>query len=240
MKGLARGIADMSTLSPKGQALVRAGQRAYQPTDVDRERLLDQLRSRLGDAALPADMSTVASSAAAASKMWPLISVVVASVGILGGALFYAWPRGKGQDHLQQTQTAPLAATPQLIEPAAAPADEQPTVAVAPPAVDPSALPASSSAPRPKDRLAAEVAILSRATRDLRAGRPADALKALDEYRRRFPKGVLGEEQRAARAQVLCALGRFDEARAKLAELAPQSPLAVRAKQFCNASWARR
>jgi hypothetical protein len=229
----------MSTLSPKGQALVRAGRRAYQPTDVDRERLLDQLRSRLGDAALPADMGTVASSAAAASKVWPLITVVVASVGILGGALFYAWPRGKGQDHLQQAQTAPLAATPQLIEPAAALPDDQSTVAVAPPAVDPSVLPASSPS-HAKDRLAVEVAILSRATRDLRAGRPAGALKALDEYRRRFPKGVLREEHRAARAQALCALGRFDEANAKLAELSPQSPLAVRAKQFCNAIWARR
>ena len=55
MKGLARGIADMSTLSPKGQALVRAAQRAYQPTDADRERLLGALRAQLGDAALPAD-----------------------------------------------------------------------------------------------------------------------------------------------------------------------------------------
>jgi len=97
-----------------------------------------------------------------------------------------------------------------------------------------------SSAHRPQDRLAAEVAILSRATRDLRSGRPAEALKALDEYRRKFPKGLLSEEQRAARAQVLCALGRFDEANEKLAGLAPQSPLAVQAKQFCDARLAAR
>jgi hypothetical protein len=230
----------MSTLSPKGQALVLAGQRAYQPTAADRERVLGQLHAQLGDAALPANMSTAASAATAASSTWPLVSVVVVGVGLLGGALFYAWPRGAGQDKMQETKTVPVAATPQVIEPAAVPSSEQPASSVGtPPAVEPPALPATT-AYRPKDRLAAEVAILSRATRDLRAARPAEALKALDEYRRKFPKGLLRDEHRAASAQALCALGRFDEANAKLAELPPQSPLAVRARQFCNASWARR
>ena len=85
-----------------------------------------------------------------------------------------------------------------------------------------------------------EVVILSCAIRDLRAGRPAEALKALDEYRHKFPKGLLSEEQRAARAQALCALGRFDEANEKLAGLSPKSPLAVQAKQFCDARLAAR
>lgn len=229
----------MSPLSPKGQALVRAGQRAYQPTDADRERLLHQLRSQLGDAALPADMSTVAAAATASSTMWPLISTIVVGVGILGGVALYAWQRPAGPSPVPETKTAPVA-MPQAIEPETAPADEQATdSAAALPAVDPSALPASSAF-RPRDRLSAEVAILSRATRDLRAGRPADALKALDEYRRKFPKGLLGDEHRAARAQTLCALGRFDEANAKLAGLAPKSPLAVRAREFCAARLAAR
>jgi hypothetical protein len=105
--------------------------------------------------------------------------------------------------------------------------------------MDPPASPAASGH-HAQDRLAAEVALLSRATRELRAGRPAEALKALDEYRRKFPKGLLSEEQRAARAQTLCALGRFEEANEKLAGLAPQSPLAVQAKQFCDARLAAR
>ena len=230
----------MSTLSPKGRALVHAGRRAFQPTDADRARLLNELRSQLGDAVLPPDMSMAASVAAAGKTIWPIISVVVVGIGLVGGALFFARQRGAGQDNLQETNVAPVAMTTQPIDPVPAPSVEQPMAfAATPPALDPPALPASL-AHRPQDRLAAEVAILSRATRDLRAGRPTEALKALDEYRRKFPKGLLSEEQRAARAQALCALGRFDEANIKLAELAPQTPLAVRAKQFCDASSATR
>jgi len=223
----------MSSLSPKGQALVRAGRRAYQPSDADRARLLDQLRAQLGDAALPASMSTSTSALTVASSTWPLISAVVVGLGILGGALFYVWPKAKEQDHPQRVESAPVAATPQSIDPVAPTAEEPPAVpAVTPPAAEPM-LP-SASGFRPKDRLASEVALLVRATSDLRAGRPTEALKSLDEYRHKFPKGTLRDEQRAATAQALCALGRFDEARASLTELPKHSLLALRAKQFCD------
>jgi hypothetical protein len=109
----------------------------------------------------------------------------------------------------------------------------QPTIS---PATPPVAGPPAASAHRPQERLAAEVALLSRATRDLHAGRAVKVLETLDEYCRKFPKGLLNNDQRAARAQALCALGRFDEANRELAALAPQSPLAVRAKQFCDGS----
>jgi hypothetical protein len=223
----------MSNLSPKGRDLVRAGQRAFQATDADRARLTSALRARLGDAALPPDMGQVVSTAAAGHALWPLISTVVLGVGILGGALFFAARhQGVGRDNPPEPN---VAATTPVIDPVATPSAEQPaSPAATPTAPAPPALPATS-AHRPQDSLAAEVAILSRATRDLRAGRPAEALKALDEYRRKFPKGLLSEEHRAARAQALCALGRFDEANAKLAELTPKSPLAARAKQFCDA-----
>ena len=230
----------MSTLSPKGRDLIRAGQRAFQPTDADRERLLGALRSQLGATVLPPGVSSVATAAAVGRSIWPLLSAVVAGIGIVGGTLFFTLRPGTGREYSPETYVAPVVATTQVSDPVAPPSAEQPTSpAVAPPATDPPAPPAAS-AHRAQDRLAAEVAILSRATRDLRAGRPADALKALDEYRRKFPKGLLSEEQRAARAQSLCALGRFDEANEKLALLAPQSPLAVQAKQFCDARLAAR
>src|SRR6185369_7565739 len=94
----------------------------------------------------------------------------------------------------------------------------------------------SPPAPPVQDRLAEEVALLSRATSALRAGRAAEALKFLDEHQRKFPKGVLGVERRGARAQALCALKRVGEGRAELARLAPQSPAAGRAKQVCDAA----
>jgi hypothetical protein len=230
----------MSTLSPKGQALIRAGARAYQPTDADRERLLGALRAQLGPSAPPPDMSLVATAASASRTLWWLISAVAVGIGIVGGAVLLA--RGQAPEPASPHKAAvtSVVATTPAVEPVAAPPAEGPTsTATTVPEPD---LPAPSASPanRPKDSLSAEVAILSRATRDLRAGHPADALKALDEYRRKFPKGLLGEEYRAARAQALCALGRFDEANAKLAELPSQSPLAMRARQFCDARWAAR
>jgi len=136
-------------------------------------------------------------------------------------------------------EQAPVAATLQAIDTFVPPSAEQPASAAATPSTDPP-VPPATSAHHVQDRLAAEVAILSRATRDLRADRPVEALKALDEYRRKFPKGLLSEEQRAARTQALCSLGRFDEAKARLAELTPKSPLAMQAKQFCDARLAAR
>lgn len=225
------GAKAMTTLSPKGEALVRAGRRAYRPTEADRERLLGQLRAQLGDAALPADLSMVASGAAAGST-WPLIAAVVAGVGILGGAVFYAWPRRAEPPAVRQAPAAQVAAAPQEMEPEA-PAEEPPPAPIATPPAPAAAAPPPASASHSTDRLAAEVRILSHATRELRAGRPAAALKALDAYRRRFPKGLLRDEYRAASAQALCALGKFGEANATLDGLPPDAPLVIRAKEFC-------
>lgn len=223
----------MSTLSPLGREIVRAGQRAFRPTEADRARLLGALRSQLGEAALPADMTSVASAVATTPTILPMVSAVVMGVGLISGALFYTLrSRAGDQNHATRAEATPIvevAASAPVEQPVAVP--ELPVVNVREPSP-----PVAASAPRPHDRLTAEVAILSRATRELRAGRPAEALVALDEYQSKFAKGLLGEEQRAARAQALCALGRFDEAKVKLASLTPRSALAARASQFCEAS----
>ena len=78
------------------------------------------------------------------------------------------------------------------------------------------------------------VAILSRASAELRSGRPAAALAALADHQKRFPSGVLAEERTGARIQALCALGRTTEAKAELARLArtsPSSPYESRARE---------
>ena len=91
--------------------------------------------------------------------------------------------------------------------------------------------------PRSRDGLAEEVVLLSRAQTELRAGRPANALLALNEHQRKFPRGTLAEERTAARIQALCALGRTDEANAQLKQLASISPNSAhqeRARQACR------
>jgi TolA-binding protein len=99
------------------------------------------------------------------------------------------------------------------------------------------AVPAPSVQSR-HDRLAEEVAILSQAAKDLRAGRAANALSALNEHQKKFPNGLLAQERRAARAEALCSLGRYTEAQSELATLsrtAPQSPLTLQAQARCQA-----
>jgi hypothetical protein len=93
------------------------------------------------------------------------------------------------------------------------------------------------------DRLAQEVAILSRAGTELHSGRAAAALRALDEHQKKFPAGLLTQERTAARIQALCALGRMTEADAELARLArssPESPHEARARQACGSRLKRK
>lgn len=224
----------MSDLSPKAAALIRAGRTAMRPSAADRERTTEALRARLGAAALPLELGI--SGSLFARSAWAKIAALGAAVGIAGSAVFLA-----------------------LHEPAATPArDPAPQVLVSPspeaPPVAPVAthviaesaavaLPASgvsvASARRPTDRLAEEVAILARATSELHAGRAANALRAIDEHQRKFPRGVLAQERRAARVQALCALGRRGEAQPeldRLARIAPQSPNTLRAQQVCGSA----
>jgi len=228
----------MSALSIKGRDLVRAGRRAYQMTDADRARLHSALQARLGDAAMAPGAGSSATAAAISRTPWWLIPVVVVGIGIVGGALYIVrHPSPEPDKTPEPSIVAEMDPSPTLapIEP---PTTEQPTNDSPALTTEHSPKLPSASAHRPNDKLAAEVAILSVATRDLRAGHPAQALKALDEYRRRFPKGLLSDEQQAARAQALCALGRFDEAKAKLTGLPPDAPLTIRAKQICDAKFA--
>jgi len=110
----------------------------------------------------------------------------------------------------------------------------------APTEAEPPVAPAPLSPPRkqtPADRFAEEVAILSKATSELRAGRANDGLKLLEEHERKFPSGRLAEERRAARIQALCALGKLPEAEAELARLkasSPRSPHLARAQRACG------
>lgn len=211
------------TLDPNARALVEAGRRALRSHPGDRERIEAALRARLGDAALPPDGGVTPG---ATTTSWQAVTAAVVGVCVLAGVAFYAlrlMPSGPDRD----PRPAPHRPIPRTA-PAQAPA------ATPEPAAPQATLPAPASSPRTRDALAREVALLSRATSELRAGHAAAALKVLADHQRRFPTGALVEERRAAKAQALCSLGRIAEGRAELARLTPHSPAAATAQHVCD------
>ena len=234
----------MSRLSSEAEQLVRAGREALRPSDADRERVFQALLPRLGPGAGTEGINAPSPAPAAAKGMVVKISTVLVGLGIAGAGLFLALrtesppARPAATAPVGPPPAAPAATTP-VTSPAVPPARVEPV-----PASAPSSSPQAGSgeklapaAPRPADSLAEEVAILSQASSELHAGRPASALKTLDQHRRRFPRGVLGQERTAARVQALCALGRMKEAQAEIARLArssPNSPHVARARKACG------
>lgn len=221
----------MSDLNPNADKLVQATRAALRPTDADRERVFAALLPQIG-AGLAADGASGAAQTSAAAKATLLkISAAVVGLGVAGGGLLLAL-RSEPQP-APAVVSAPAKPVP-VVAPPVAPAPESPAPAA------PQAEPAHKRSPgasRSADNLAAEVAILSRASGELRAGRPALALKALEEHQREFPGGVLAQERSAARIQALCALGRTKEAQSELARLSrtsPSSPHVARARKACG------
>lgn len=225
----------MSELSPEARELVDDGLSVLRPSSRDRARVATALAARLGTAALL--LPHAAGAAPKPLPVWPKLATLTAGVsaGIAAiGATYWL------------TQTAPAPAEAPVKPPAVA----APVVTHAPPpasSVESADVPPDALAPEPPvtsprkavavDPLAEEVAILSKATSALRAGNPAEGLRLLEEHQRKFPRGRLAEERRAARIQALCALGKLSAAEAELARLAqssPRSPHLARAQRACG------
>lgn len=223
------------SLTPSARELVRAGAKAARPSDADRERVLEAMRSRLGDAAMLGAAGLVVTPSLTRA-LWLKVSAWTLGVGLLvGGAVVALQPAS--EPRVAAVARPPHLAENNVVAPTLAAEPTQPSIDPAQPSPSepaPAAAPAPS-ARRSNDRLAQEVSLLSRATSALRSGRAGDALKALNEHQSQFPKGALAEERRAAKAQALCALGRYGEAETELARLSPQSPQAARARQVCAA-----
>lgn len=240
----------MPDLSPEAEELVRAGRRAYRPEETDRERILQALRGRLGDAAVLGAGATLPPAAPAGANAirsvlshWKIIGLAtLASGGLLVALLGHPTSSPPVPGVAIVPQVAGSAASD--VPPATAPAATDVAAPVGEPASPQNeAKPARSAEARPapprhvRDGLSEEVAILARAETALHSARPDVALKALDEHERKFPNGVLAEERTAARIQALCSLGRTAEADAWLARLArmsPHSPNEERARQACR------
>lgn len=237
----------MSGLSPELKQLLPAYKRANLPTEADSERIADVLRARLGDAAMTGAESVhvVTNSGASGLLFGKGFFVGLAGLAVLSGVWFLAArnPRAALREtnavsSAATTESIPSAAAPSVIPPVAAPAPQPESsanvavVAAAPVPNRDSVRPVASHHNR--DRLAEEVALLSRAQAALRSGKPAVALEVLKEHERKFGSGLLAEERIAASAQALCALGRNAEADAQLARLSSKSVLGQHSRQVCG------
>jgi hypothetical protein len=89
------------------------------------------------------------------------------------------------------------------------------------------------------DPLSPELTVLRQAQEDLRAGRPAQALRRLADYDRRFGKGAPQEERRAVAAIARCRVNPGPAAEieaARFLQTAPESPLADCVRSACQKS----
>ena len=222
----------MSRLNPKAEELVRAGRSALRPTDADRERVFQALQPRLGGDLGPEGTDGLSTAAASANVTIAKLTAAIVAMSVVGAGMFV----------MLRTEAPPASpAATASVAPGAAPQRPVDQVPESPPFAVPQAQPSDEkrapAAPRPADNLAEEVALLSQASADLHAGRPAAALTVLDEHGRKFPHGVLVQERTSARVQALCALGSMNEAQAELARLArtsPNSPHLARARKACG------
>lgn len=224
----------MAPLSPKGRDLIRAGRRALRATPVDRERIAEALRGKLGPEALPLEPT---STVGALRARWSFVHGAGAAGVLVGGLLLFALGDQRGDADRQRASVSPRQNS--ALEAPASPAastetsqtevarERTPTVQAPRPRSQP------ASAHRP-ERLAQEVSLMSRATSALKAGRSREALRLLEAHEQRFSRGVLEEERRGGKARVLCLLGRLHEGRAELSHLAPDSPSALRAREVCD------
>ncbi|MEO7035365.1 MAG: hypothetical protein ABI548_15680 [Polyangiaceae bacterium] len=204
------------------------------PTAADRARIQAALRARLSVVVLPPEAQSVAQ---AARLPWLPVSGVVVGAVLLTVALLFRFRHGSrvtGAATMSVSVSAAVAAPGSAASPLPLPpVTPSAPISAATAVVSPERRPSPASFVQ--DPLGQEVALLGRAIRDWHTGRLGEALNSLDEHERRFPNGVLTEERRAARAQVLCLMGRRSEAQAELAHLTPQSLDAARAEQVCDA-----
>lgn len=242
----------MSRLSPEAEQLVRAGRAVLRPSDADRERVFQGLLQQAGE--LPDARTGTTELSRAPTASWvtlPKGAGVLAGLAVAGAGAFFAVGHWSSPDAIpaappQAPSVQSAEATPVAVPEVAIPSPPSPVAGQPSPPVlsveelarevPPRAAPKRRSPLRSEDHLAREVALLSRASSELHAGRPAAALGALDEHARRFPSGTLVQERAAGRARALCALGRIKEAQVELAKLPPGSPHAARAAKACSAA----
>jgi len=236
----------MPKLSPELKELVLATKSASLPTAADSARILEGLRIHLGETAV-AGIKSATGVARGSSPAFPYSKVVglgVAGLSVLGGLWLLATRHHEEPLKVTGLASSVVAASSESIalgdSRAAQPSREAPAPDANDIAVEVNLTPESAemvpaAAHRTRDRLAAEVELLSRAETALHNGKPGAALQVLNEHARKFSNGLLKEERIAARVRALCALGFRSEAEAQMALLSPKSLHGDPLRAACNA-----
>jgi len=182
--------------------------------------------------------AAVGSAGAAASKAWTTKVVITiaalsfgvgTAAGVVGTKVLTPRPRAAPiavtSATAVRTAELPLAPAPPNSEPAPEPATPPPPTA---PSARPPATPASAhGAEASPSTLARESEIIEKGRTALARGRAADALAAVDEHKRLFPRGRLGEERDELAIRALRFAGRSDEANARAKEFAKTYPSSI-------------
>jgi hypothetical protein len=203
--------------------LVAAERLSVLPTERDRERIREALRVRLEQSAAVNEVPLSAEappSPGAAGLKWPKALLFGAGATVVAVAIVLALRKPDPAPLVESVPTALAGAVltsavlggtealpPSRPQPAAAlsvgmeiAGDSRPAAML------------NHAVPRGTDTLAQEIALIAQAEKDFHAGKLRAALGKIDEYRRRFPRGAMNQERRQLRVQILCGLGRVQEA----------------------------
>lgn len=245
------------TLSREAQSLVDAARREQRgPTEAQRTRWRRGVMAAIGTGTVTSATATSAAAATAVTAKLGLaakIGIGVVAVALAGGGAAVLRTTSESAEPTPP-RSAPATPAPQpsapspALPPPIATATPAPTAEPSSPAAPSvSAESARPPAPRPsapepaaipsKNDLAEETRLLGEAQAALGAGRPTDALAALDAHAAQFPQGALALERRALRAMALCASGRATEGRSEAQVIEarmPGSPLAKRVAEACR------
>ncbi len=210
--------------------LIRAGREA---------RLSPQHKQRIwmGISAISTSASAAAATAASGGAVLTAVKATILVAAIGGGSIvgYQAWQHRERPAAVAPAKTATLApaATATVPETRDSPPPQRP-------AGLPAAAPRSPSSGVRKaqgSRLAAEGGVVLEARRDLREGRPEDALRLLDAASTEFAAGALVQEREALAIEALSRSGRREAARARAAAFLrayPGSPHAASVKTFAG------
>lgn len=225
-------------LSKEASALVREGRQALRPTQADKARILAAIKTRAvaGNAVAedvpPPPPPKPHAGGFAAGKIAAL------TVGVLAALAAFVASNGETDGARQADDVAAASVAP---SPAAVPSvpssisqsDVQPT-SQAPSLATETPPPRLTARAEESDRLAEEVALLTRAEKEFHSGNLKRALSATDEHRVKFPKGTLAQERNSLRIQVLCGLGYADQAQSEAKRTGRLATAPATAAQVCG------